>query len=88
MRSEVARICAAEANSSPVSSPSALRGAGSRGAAHGRLHLAGLSAVGQPQREVVHAPVAGQALIVMAVDHDGAGLPGIVAPHACYEKRS
>jgi len=74
----------------PSVEPGSLRRAGthSRRAAHVRLHLGGVCPIGQPQGQVVHAPVAGQALIVMAVDHDGAGLPGVVAPHTCYEKSS
>ena len=42
----------------------------------------------QPQRQVVDARVPAQALEIGQLHGDGAKLAGIVAPHACYEKRS
>ena len=41
-----------------------------------------------PQGQVGGARVAGQALVVGLVQRHGAALAGIVAPHACYKKRS
>ncbi len=44
--------------------------------------------LGGPQGQVADAGVARQALVGGAVEGDGPGLAHIVAPHACYKKRS
>ena len=55
---------------------------------HRLLHLGRVRAGGECQRHVVDAPVVREPLEVADVHRDGPGLAGIVAPHACYKKRS
>ena len=56
--------------------------------AQGLLYLQHIRFGCQPQSDVVDPGVTAQTLKVGLVDGDGAKLAAIIAPHACYEKRS
>ena len=55
--------------------------------AQARLDLAGRRSGLEPERHVVDAPVAGEALPVAGVEHDRAVLARVVAPDAAHEHR-
>ena len=52
----------------------------------GRLHGVFTRTRRQPQGQVVHAPVTGQAHKILFVHGDSAKLPGVVAPHPGHKK--
>ena len=79
MRSDVGADLAGAANSSSAPSGQQLAAPAQRA-----LHL-GVGARREPQREVVDARVAGQALVVARVDRDRAELARVVAPHAAHK---